>query len=123
MIQLQFIGQLGKEAEVREVGQTKVINFSVAVSVGYGEKKSTIWVECSKFGEKTGISDYLKKGTKVYVSGEPSIRTWEKDGKSGASLNLRVQDIELLGIKDQQQQPAASEPQQAAGVITTDLPF
>lgn len=93
MIQLQFIGQLGKDAEIREVGQTKVINFSVAVSFGYGEKKSTIWVECSKFGEKTGIADYLKKGTKVYVSGEPSIRTWEKDGKSGASLNLRVQDL------------------------------
>lgn len=119
MIQLQFIGQLGKDAEIREVGQTKVINFSVAVSVGYGEKKSTIWVECSKFGEKTGIADYLKKGTKVYVSGEPSIRTWEKDGKSGASLNLRVQDIELLGSKaDGVQQVAAPQQEEIA-----DLPF
>ena len=123
MIQLQFIGQLGKDAEIREVGQTKVINFSVAVSVGYGEKKSTIWVECSKFGEKTGIADYLKKGTKVYVSGEPSIRTWEKDGKSGASLNLRVQDIELLGSKADGAQPVATGESTNDAKDPQDLPF
>lgn len=105
MIQLTLIGQLGKDAEVRDYGQSKVINFSVAVSTGYGYKKTTTWVECAKFGEKIGISEYLKKGAKVYVSGEPSLRTWEKDGKSGAALNLRVQDIELLGSKSDAGQP------------------
>ena len=122
MIQLTLIGQLGKDAEVRDAGQSKVINFSVAVSTGYGDKKTTTWVECAKFGEKTGVSEYLKKGTKVYVSGEPSLRTWEKDGKNGAALNLRVQEIELLGSKADAAQPAQQESAQPIDV-EKDLPF
>lgn len=115
---MQFIGTLGKDAEIRDAANTKVINFSVAVNIGYGDKKSTMWIECAKFGEKTGIAEYLKKGTKVYISGEPALRTWEKDGKNGAAINVRVQDIELLGSQ-QQQQPQQVQEQAAA----TDLPF
>ena len=42
----------------------------------------------------------LKKGTQVYVEGTPEVRTYQtNDGKSGASLSLRVQSVQLLGNK------------------------
>lgn len=95
-----FIGNLGKDAELKELeGGKKVINFSIAVQDG---KDNTIWVDCAKWSEKTGVLPYLKKGTKVAVTGNVGIRKWE----GGAALTLRVLDLELLGQKE----TAAADP-------------
>jgi single-strand DNA-binding protein len=104
MVQLQLIGALGKDATVNTTQNGKtVINFTVAVNTGYGENKTTLWVDCSKWGEKTGVADFLKKGTKVYVSGEPALKSYQKqDGTTGTSLSLTVANIELLGSKGDQ---------------------
>lgn len=120
MIKLQLIGHLGKDAIKNEVGGKAVLNFTVAHSESYtdknGEKQSkTLWVDCAKWGEQTGILPYLTKGSQIYVEGQPEVRTWEKDGKSGASLTLRVSQIQLIGGKsEQQQQPQQRQQQQPA---------
>ena len=91
-----FIGNLGKDAELKELdGGKKVINFSLAVPDG---KDKTIWVDCSKWSEKTAVLPYLLKGTKVAVTGNVGLRKWEPNG---ATLTLRVIDLELLGTKPQ----------------------
>ena len=110
MITQQVIGRLGRDAEVRDAGSTKVVNFSIGVNVGYGNNKDTLWIECAKFGEKTTVAEFLKKGTLVYVSGEPGIRTYKKkDGTDATSMTLRVVDVQLLGSKsDNEQQPATA---------------
>ena len=88
-----FIGNLGKDAELKELdGGKKVINFSIAVQDG---KENTLWVDCAKWSEKTGVLPYLLKGTKVAVTGNVGIRKWE----GGATLTLRVIDLELIGGK------------------------
>ena len=117
---MNVVGTLGKDAEVKSLNGKNVINFSVAVNQGYGDNKTTLWVDCAKWGEKTGIAEYLKKGTKVALHGEPSLRKWE----GGATITLRVADIELLGTKSdgQQQQPTA-QPGSAAVEELNDLPF
>lgn len=97
MLNLTAIGSLGRDSDVRELQNGKVVNFSIGVSIGFGEQKSTQWIECNRWGDKTGISEYLKKGVKVFVSGQPSIVTYEKDGKTNVSLRLNVSEIELLG--------------------------
>lgn len=121
MITMQVVGTLGKDAEVKDLQGKKVINFYVAVNQGYGDNKTTLWVDCAKWGEKTGISEYLKKGTKVAVHGEPSIRKWD----NGATITLRVADIELLGGKNENQQqddPPKQEPASTEAELN-DLPF
>jgi single-strand DNA-binding protein len=126
MIKAVLTGRLGKPAEVRALqGGRSVINFNVAVDQGYGDKKTTLWVECSYFTEKTGVAQYLQKGTSVAVFGEPSLRQWESNGKSGASFTLNVSQVELTGGKQEQQQ-ASSPTAVQTEVITTepnDLPF
>lgn len=116
MICTTLIGTLGKDAEVKDLNGKKVINFSVAVNQGYGENKTTLWVDCAKWGEKTGIAEYLKKGTKVAVFGEPSLRKWD----GGATITLRVQEIELVGSR---QQDAAPAPMAPTNEVLDDLPF
>lgn len=113
MIKTFLTGRLGKDAVINTLeGGKKVMNYSVAVDQGYGDNKSTLWVDCSQWSEKTGVAEYLKKGTMVAVIGEPSLRLYAKnDGSNGASFALRVDKVELLGSKPEGSgtaQPAAT---------------
>jgi len=103
MIKLQIIGRLGKDCVVNTVGGKNVINFSAAHSEKYkdsqgNQQEKTIWVDCAYWTDRTAIAQYLTKGTQVFVEGTPEIRTFTRqDGTAGASLSLRVRDVQLLG--------------------------
>jgi len=103
MIKTEVIGFLGKDSQINNVSGKSVINFNVAHTEKYkdangGQKEKTIWVDCSLWVEKTTIAQYLKKGTLVYVDGQPSVRAYtNQNGQQGASLSLRVGTIQLLG--------------------------
>jgi single-strand DNA-binding protein len=127
MLQMSVIGNLGKDAEVKEVGGKKVIEFSVCHS--YKKQDGTqisVWVNCSKWGETTAIAPYLKKGTKVYCQGQPSQDVWLKDGAAMGSLRLSVSKIELFGAAPATQ-PVVADNAMAQPVMplpeTGDLPF
>ncbi|MEI2708395.1 MAG: single-stranded DNA-binding protein [Chitinophagaceae bacterium] len=106
MIKLLVIGNLGKDAIVNNVNGKNVINFSVAHTEKYKDaqgnpKDRTVWVECAYWTDKTAIAPYLKKGTQVYAEGNPDVRSYTtQDGKTGASLSLRILTIQLLGSKN-----------------------
>jgi single-strand DNA-binding protein len=106
MIKLQVIGNLGKDAIVNNVNGKNVINFSIAHTERYkdaqgNQKDRTVWVECAYWTDRTAIAPYLKKGTSVYVEGNPDVRSYTtQDGKQGASLTLRIQNVQLLGSKN-----------------------
>lgn len=114
MIKLQVIGNLGKDCVTNNVNGKNVINFSVAHTERYKDaqgqqKDKTIWVECAYWTDRTGIAPYLKKGTQVYVEGQPEVRTYQtQDGKQGASLTVRVQSVQLLGSKTEGGAPGNS---------------
>ncbi|MHA4846341.1 single-stranded DNA-binding protein [Flavitalea antarctica] len=103
MIKLQAIGHLGKDCITNTVNGKNVINFSVAHSEKYkdaqgNQVEKTTWVECAYWTDRTAISQYLRKGTQVYVEGTPEVRTYPKnDGTTGASLTMRVLNVQLLG--------------------------
>ena len=92
-----FIGRVGRDAEVRytQSGKT-VMGWSLAVDSGYGDKKTTIWLDCSLWGERGGkLAEYVKKGSQLGVVGE--LGTREHDGKTYLTLN--VHDVTLIGGK------------------------
>jgi single-strand DNA-binding protein len=137
MIKLQVIGNLGKDCVVNTVNGKNVMNFTVAHTEKYkdssgAQREKTIWVDCAYWNDRTAISPYLKKGTQVYVEGSPEVRTYTtQDGKSGASLSLRVQSIQLLGNKNADSgglSPVSAGGQQDYGSqggadVSDDLPF
>lgn len=117
MIKLQVIGNLGKDCIVKEVNGKTVINFSVAHSERYKDaqgnlKERTTWVECAYWSDRTAISPYLTKGTTVYAEGTPEADAYmNKDNQAAATLRMRVQNIQLLGSRnnsDSQNQPAGN---------------
>ena len=82
-----FTGRLGADGELRTTQSgEKVLGFRVANDVGFGERKTTQWVDCSIWGRRAeALAPHLTKGKAVVVSGEVTIREYEKrDGTRGA---------------------------------------
>lgn len=141
MIKMQVIGNLGKDCLVNTVNGKNVINFTVAHTEKYRDsqgnnQEKTTWVDCAYWTDRTAVAPYLTKGTQVYVEGTPEVRSFQRsDGTSGASLSLRVREVQLLGRKSEgggapasQGYDASQAKQQspaAAGMedVADDLPF
>ena len=142
MIKMQVIGNLGKDCTVNTVNGKNVINFTVAHTEKYRDsqgnnQEKTTWVDCAYWTDKTAIAPYLQKGQQVFVEGSPEVRSFTRnDGTAGASLSLRVREVQLLGRKGDNLggSPAASEASSysrqeasaAANVnddVADDLPF
>ena len=112
-----FTGRLGRDAEQKYLPNgTAVTEFSVAVDVGFGDKKTTLWPRCAMFGDRGAkVAQYLLKGQQVGVSGSVNLREWtNKDCETKTSLEVRVSELDLIGSKgDGEQRPApqAERPQ------------
>lgn len=132
MIKLAFIGHLGKDATVNQVNGKNVINFTAAHSETYNDNQGqqqtkTTWVDFSYWTDKTAVAPYLTKGTQVYIEGQPEVRTYQKaDQSTGASMAVRVWNLQLLGAPkqpaQQQQQQPAQQPFAAAPQASTPPP-
>ena len=131
MNSLHIIGNLTKNPELRTTSTgLSVCSFTVAVNrkrTKDGQQEPdyfnvTAWRERGETCAK-----YLSKGTKVSVVGPVSVRTWESNGKHGASLEVTAEEVEFLSPRGEAQ-PAQPEPQvdQQTGfqqVETDELPF
>jgi len=126
-----FTGRIGKDAETRfTANQKAVTSFSLAVDIGWGDNKKTMWIRCNGWGDRfTKLSEYLAKGQQVGVVGEVSLNEWEGDKGKMTSLELNVREIALLGAKSESTQRAKAEPtgfrEQASddGFADSEIPF
>lgn len=116
-----FTGNLGRDAELRAAGQSQVAKFSVGVKAGYGEKATTLWINCELWGKQAeSLVGYLLKGKQVGITGELSQRSWAKaDGTPQTSLDLRVGTVTLLGGAESRSEPRHP----SAPAVDDDLPF
>ena len=106
-----FTGNLGRSADTKFVGDKSVTEFSVAVKSGYGDKAVTTWVNCKAWGDRyEKLAQYLNKGTLVAVSGELTLREYDKKDGSGKghSLEVRVNDVTLCGKSEGATQASTS---------------
>lgn len=122
MLIVTMAGNLGKDAEYKETqGGKGLCSFPVAATVGFGDKKTTIWIDVTKWGEgANGLSKHLRKGDKITVTGELSTR--EHNGKT--YLQCRADHVALQGGQkggtDAPQEPQRSS-RQAETVHPDDL--
>ena len=95
-----LIGNLGKDPEVRSMQNGgKVANLSLATSESWRDKASgerkekTEWHRVVIFGNLAEIAEkYLKKGSKVYVSGSLQTRKWtDQSGAEKYSTEVVLQ--------------------------------
>lgn len=84
-------GNIGKDAELRDTRDSKVLSFNVGVKNGYGKEAGSVWYRCSLWGKAAeAFAGGLTKGTKVFISGE--LTHDEYEGKP--QFNVRVGSID-----------------------------
>jgi len=94
-----FIGNVSTDLSKRSAGKNKVVSFSLAVNKKVkGENKPT-FIKCQAWNKTAELVDkYLKKGSKVGVTGSMQGNAWEnKDGKKMYDLVLNVMAVDFLG--------------------------
>lgn len=104
MIKIEVIGFLGHDARQQEIttkqsGEVRqVLNFSLAHTTKYGANEGkTTWISCSFWNPGQNLVEYLKKGSRVYLEGEPGTRVYtNKAGDAQAELTLNVTNLVLL---------------------------
>lgn len=97
MLEIQLIGNLGKDPEARYTPDgVLVCSFSVAATP---RKDETVWVEVTawrELGER--CHKYLAKGRQVFVRGVPAVEAYtRKNGEPGASLKVTAHTVQFLG--------------------------
>lgn len=127
--QCQFIGNLGRDPEIRSTNDGRTIaNLSLAVSEKWTDKNSgerkerTEWIRIAVFDEKIAevAQKYLKKGGKVFVSGQMQTRKWtDQSGVEKYTTEVVLQrfsgKLVMLGGKSGE----AADPNAAGGNTET----
>lgn len=123
-----FTGNIGQDCVVAATPAGKTIaEFSVAVTSGYGEYEKTTWASCKIFGARAEgkLPGFLVKGQKVAISGEMTLRTWDKqEGGTGSKVEVVVGSLDLIGekLKQDGSQPQARPPQSPPQDKKEDFP-
>lgn len=110
-----FIGNLTKDAttKTRQDGTTYLM-FTIAVNEVKGQEKRAFYVTCFVTHYSPNLIQYLRKGTKVGVSGAISPSAYiAPDGQARPDLALSTLRVELCGQGNQQgEAQQAQYPQQ-----------
>ena len=121
-----LMGNVGKDPQVRDVSGVKVASFTLATtdraytkSTGEQVPERTEWhnvVVWRKLAEV--VERYVRKGTKLYIEGKLTTRSYDKDGIKRYVTEIVVDNLELLGdsqkVQQQAQQPVQQQYQQPA---------
>ena len=104
MRRMTVIGNLTQDAEVKEVKGKKAINFSVATNEKFkdasgNQVEKAFYYNCTIWRDSNiKISEYLTKGTKVFIEGTPDVDIYkDKQGEVKGSIKITVGNLELIG--------------------------
>lgn len=136
MKRLSVIGNITQDAEVKDAGARKAINFSIAHNEKYknqqGEKaEKTTYFNCVIWREENvKVAEFLTKGTKVLIEGNPEVEVYkDKNGDYKGGIKIIVSEVEFLSSLKQQNQetqrtaPAPDKDFGSGTKADDDLPF
>jgi single-strand DNA-binding protein len=125
-------GNLGADAELRYTKSgNPVVSFSLAVNERTQQSDGTWgdytnWPDCVMFGKRAeALSPWLRKGTKISLTGRIHTRSYQRDGQNVKRWEVRVEDVELMQHKREQQAPTETQAQPTAepSIYDSDIPF
>lgn len=106
MANVSITGNIGRDPELRQAGQSQVLKFSVADSEYIyskdGESPSQ-WYSCEVWGKSAErLASRLSKGTKVTVYGQLVQRPYtSKAGKEGVAMEVKDSRVSILSKTEQ----------------------
>lgn len=120
-------GRLTKDPELRHTGSgTPVCNFTIAIDNGYGENKTTDFINCVGWNKTAElIQKHFIKGKMIIVEGRIQTRTWDgQDGKKNYSTDIIVSEFSFCDSKkDTVQEVTEDTGFEMIDEIPSDMPF
>ena len=120
-----FVGRAVRNPELRHTSTSNmaVATFTLAVDLGYGEKKKTNFFNMKAFGRTAEqIGKYVKKGSKIIVRCEPNIETWTN--KEGKKRSVEFHYVQVWEFAEAKYKAEQSQPnQQEVDMPTDDQPW
>lgn len=128
MNKLIIIGNLTSDPELRSTPQgTSVANFTVAVNMRRGEQSEAMFFRVTAWNKLAeNCKHYLKKGSKVFVSGAVGCDTYKtSDGTFRAALTVNANEVEFLSTRAETESKTevSQKPEFTAVETPSDLPF
>lgn len=132
-----LIGHLGKDPEIRYTNNgTAVASFSIATTRRYKDsndetKEETEWHRITTWSRLAEIaSEYLHKGSLVYVEGRLTTRKWQdKEGQDRYTTEIVAESMQFLDKKpsegERPKKPAAKPAATKSAPVEDDddIPF
>lgn len=119
-----LLGNLGKDPEYKQFdGGKEKTSFSLATTEKFGEKENTQWHNIVMWGKVAKVaSDYLKKGSQVYLEGRVTYRDYEdKDGNKRHITEIVCDQMQML-TKKQAESSAPADPDPLDAALNTPEP-
>lgn len=104
MLETTVIGNLGRDAEIKEINGQRYVSGSVAHSAG--KDKPTTWVKFMyRVGDRSTIQNHLKSGARIFVRGDLSASAFTmRDGSTAIDLTVWANKIEILQFAKSEQE-------------------
>jgi single-strand DNA-binding protein len=124
-----LVGRVGKPAEVRTAGESKVASFSLATTEKYKDSKTGEWKENTEWhnivcwrNTAELAEKYVQKGMQLYIEGKLRTRSWDKDGEKRYVTEIVAEVLQFLEKKQDTQSAPAPAAQPQPRFKTTPLP-
>lgn len=134
MNQVNLIGRLTKDIELRYTSDTQkaVAKFSIAIDRGKdkdGNDRGADFPSVTVFGKTAeNCEKFLKKGSQIAIQGRLQTGSYDKDGKKYYTTDVIADRVEFLGSRSGNTAQASEEPTQnptpqGFAEIDEDIPF
>ncbi len=129
--QVLLIGRLVRDAEVRQTQSDKLVaSASLATSKKFKGQDGNM-VEKTEYhnlviwNNAEAFATYTRKGSLVFIRGELSTRSWEKDGIKRYTTEIVVNEFKFLDKAPERQEVSMEQVKEAfpEAVVVDNIPF
>ena len=98
-----LLGNLTRDVEIRHTQSGQALaKFGMAVNRKWSQngeqKESTCFVDLTAWGRQAEVlSQYVKKGSQLFVEGRLEYSTWESEGGKRSKLEVVVENFQFVG--------------------------
>lgn len=99
MFNASVLGTIGNDPDLKNVGNSEVTTFSLAIDRYRRKVKETLWIKIEAWGNaaKT-LHQYAKKGDQICLSGDLDVQEWDdrKSGEKRSQIVLKVSHFSFV---------------------------
>ena len=111
-----LVGRLTRDAELKYTNSGQAVS-NIGIAINQRRRRDDQWVDeahffdCVVWGKTAeALNQYLVKGKQVGIEGQLRQSRWEQDGRTRSRVEIFVNNLQLLGGRNDGVAPREAEP-------------